>query len=269
MFALAFAGCKQTQEQKSTSNTENKSTESSQSMNESKSQGEEANQVDQSKTVVAMVNDVPIYREDLRGFDVQKALQKELLYQYGLKQGYLDDSIKQRVENFKKSLVISKVKIDAIKDYMALNPVTPEEIDSEYKQNKQQFTYLKLNELEIADKDTADKVYNEAKSGTSLKDLGSKYGDKVKFSEMDRSTKRFNRFFNDLKPGSVSELINNNGKYYIYKVEDTTQLPTPDVRRRLRLEKEAEKKRTAINNLVQKIKQSGDFKVKMMNNSSN
>lgn len=269
IIAFGIAGCRQADEQQSASEKAETQTEQTTQTTEdttSTTEGQdESASVDESKTVVAKVNGVPIYREDLRGFDIQKAVQKELLYQYGKKQGYLDDRIKERVENFEKSLVISKVKIDAIKDYMALNPVTPEELDQEYKKDKEEFVYLKLNEVEVSDKATAEKIHKEASEGASLKDLAAKYGDSVKFQEMDRSTKRFNRFFTDLEVGAVSELISNQDKYYIYKVEETNQLPTPDVKRRLRLEKEAEKKRKAINNLVEKIKQTGEFKVEMMN----
>lgn len=267
IFAFAIVGCRQAEENGKTSTEKEAKTEQTTETTESTTDQDQADTtVDESKTVVAKVNGVPIYREDLRGFDVQKAIQKELLYQYGKDNGYLDDRIKERVANFEQSLVISKVKIDAIKDYMALNPVTAEELDQEYQKDKKEFIYLKLNEVEVTDKAIAEKIHSEAKAGGNLKDIAAKYDEsQVKFQEMDRSTKRFNRFFKELKPGAVSELINNEGKYYIYKVADTNQLPTPDVKRRLRLEKEAEKKRKAINNLVEKIKQTGDYKVEMAN----
>ena len=220
-------------------------------------------EIDKSKTVAATVNGSPIYKEDLRGNKLDKAINEEILFQHGVNLG-LDKKVEQRVNDFRKSLVISQIKIDAINEYMALNPVTAEEIEERYSQlKKNRFLFLKLQEMEIADENTANDIHSKVAGGADFSKAASA-NPKATVKEMDRLTKRFNQFFTEMKVGEVSKVVENNGKYYIYRISEVQSMPETDAKRRINLEKKAEKKRQAIARLIQKLKTKEGYKIEII-----
>jgi len=109
-------------------------------------QSKKANNIlDTSKTLLATVNGKSIYKEDLGSKSLDTAINYEVLYQIGLKNG-VDKMFEENIENYKRKLVLTQM-ITKIMAGVPDTEVTDEQINTYYNDYITKYSYLDVIEF--------------------------------------------------------------------------------------------------------------------------
>lgn len=215
--------------------------------------------IDPNKTVMAKVDDAPIYKEDLGDSTLASAIKDEIFYQEGLKLE-LDKKYEKNFRDFKRSLIINQVKSKAVIEYLKKNQLSEQELKEIVLTKKDEYTYLKLERAAAESKEIADKLLARAIELKSLKDAAAEFRDKVQFTE-NAISKSKNQHFEELKKGNLSEIVEEIRKFVIYQIDDIQETPDEDVLMREKSKIDAERKQKAIAEHFEALKKEHKIEV--------
>ena len=259
IFTLHF-GCKQKEEPKQPEDA-TKETPFPQSKEQSSAPSE---RLSPEKKVVAKVNGRPIYEEDLRGRKLENVIEDEILYEEGLKQG-LETQYQEQVDRYKKSLIINAVKQQIQYSLPRNQKVSDSEIQDFYKKYEGRYTNLKALGVSAGDKKTAEVIHERATKGEDLEKIASEYADsgvRLRPNPIILNVDK-NDYFSELKVGAVSDIIEENGSFFIYKVVDVKKLPLSDVKTSIRYAIYAQKQSQAFSDFAEKAKKEHNIEVEI------
>ncbi|HEX9666500.1 MAG TPA: peptidyl-prolyl cis-trans isomerase [Thermodesulfobacteriota bacterium] len=247
------SGCKQKEEvPKETSSPQNEENSSS------------SESISSEKKLVATVNGRPIYEEDLRGRKLEYVIEDEILYEEGLKQG-LESEYKEQIDRYKKNLIINAVKQQIQYSLPRDQKISDSEIEDFYKKYERRYTNLKALGISAPDKKTAEINHERATKGEDLEKIASEYSESgVLFSpnpimlNVDK-----NDFFQELKVGAVSDIIEDKGQFLIYKVIEVKHLPLSQVKNSIRYSIYAKKQSQAVSDFAEKAKKERNMNVEI------
>jgi hypothetical protein len=217
------------------------------------------------KTVIARVNGKPIYKEDLRGRPLEIAIDTEILYEAGMKQG-LDKEVESAVEDYRKRLVVAAVQREIIQGLPKEEEVSQAEVEEYFKQNKSKYTAMSFKQIIVDNQNLADQIQKKAAAGEDFDKIAAdltKSGTIVNIRDL-----RFNRRFNDLfagKPvGSVSDVIKEGNKFVILKVTEVKELPLEKASQAIKYTVAAKRRSQAMHDYAEKAKKDNNITVEII-----
>jgi foldase protein PrsA len=193
---------------------------------------------DAKSEVVFYINERPVTKGQSYGANLDTAINNEIIYEMAVKQNLdKDESIINRVELFRKNLITSKIKSQVIKDYLANNTVTDEEIEAYYEEIKDKYARLDLTQIMLDDEETANDVYSKITNSDNIEDTleqQEKAGIKIVTKKLNE-TKNYDRYFKSgLELGKISKPIKGRNKYNIYKIDKIGYTPLDQVKQQLK-----------------------------------
>lgn len=216
------------------------------------------------KKLLARVNGVPIYKEDLQGRRLQGAIRDEILYQEGLKQG-LDKKYEKDIENYKKRLIVESVKRDLLLN-TAQQEASDEEVEELYNKNRDKYTFLSLTVVSTGDKNTAEEIRNKLLEGANPTQIASEYsksGVKVNPTNL-RLVKKYNELFEKKEPGQVSKIVEEGDQFKIFVITDARSIPLLKAKQSIQHNLMARKRGQAVQDMVEKIKKENNVQVEVL-----
>lgn len=217
------------------------------------------------KTLLARVNGIPIYKEDLQGRRLQGAIRDEILYQEGLKQG-LDKKFEKDIENYKKRLIVESVKRDLLQN-IAEQEASDEEIEKHYKENLDKYTFLSLTEISTGDKNTAEEIRNKLVDGANPTQIASEYSKSgVKVTPINlRFVKKYNDLFEKKEAGQVSKIVEEGDQFKVFVITNVRSIPLLKAKTSIQHNVMARKRGQAIQEMVEKMKKENNITVEIIN----
>lgn len=252
-------GCKQKDETKLSEEVTTE-TQSSQTKDENTVPPE---MVSPEKKVVAKVNGRPIYQEDIKVRKLEYAIVDEILFEEGLRRG-LDKGINDQINNkYKKYLIVNAIKLEIQKNLPKGQEPTDKEIEDFYKKYESKYTYLTAIGISVRDKNIAKKIRKKAVKGQNFEKIASDYSDSgVIVSPKDINlTIDKNNYFRELRVGSISDIVEVNGSYVIYKTIKVRKIPLSKVKTAISYSVIAMKLSQAYSDFAEKVKKENNIKV--------
>ena len=169
------------------------------------------------KKPLAIVNGKKIFEGDLENGDLNQTITNEVLYQVAVDRG-IDKEVKPQVDNYERNLVLNKIKEQIRSD---IHPeVTEEEISSYYKDHKDEYTLVEIEEIATSKEDLAYDVRREALKGTEFKSIPALFNTDNTVNVTYRSNSSIvGIFFSDaIKIGQVSQVIGSDDEFIVQKV---------------------------------------------------
>ena len=216
--------------------------------------------------VVAYVNGVPIYEDELRGGTVDMAVTTEILFQEGLRRG-VDKKYEQQVEDFRTSMVSREVRMDIMEKLPPMKEVTEQDIQEYYNRNKGKYSAYHLVEINFTDETLGPEILKQAGEGKELRDIANSLaGSDPNVVFNDLGTRReFIQHFKDRELGSLSEVIKkSDGTYSVLKIVEVNETPLANVRFSIRNNLEARREATSIENKAREIARENNMKIEIV-----
>ncbi|MEQ9618262.1 MAG: hypothetical protein RIG61_03700 [Deltaproteobacteria bacterium] len=273
MFSFA---CSQPEESENSTTTNSENTVEVQQKDSAEKQQTDAQTENQIKRVkpekkgkvVARVNGVPIYEDEINGKSLNSAITDEILYQEGLKRG-LDEKYEDRVMEYQMSLVVRDMKSRILGDLPPTKEVSNEEIEEYYEANKDKYMNIKMEEINFSDKEKSEEIKKMVGDGKDFKEIESQYPESdVKFNDLGYN-KKLMRYFDTKEVGAVTEVIEKgDGTYSVLKIVEIKEIPTHQVRNSIKHSLEARAKAQAYNDFAEKIKEESSVNIEIINESN-
>jgi hypothetical protein len=216
------------------------------------------------KKLLARVDGVPIYQEDLQGRGLKGAIRDEILYQEGLRQG-LDKKYAKDLENYKKRLIVESLKRDMFESIAKQQP-SDQEVEELYNKNRDKYTYLSLTELSTGDKNTAEEIRDKLVKGANPTQIASDYsqaGVNVKPTNL-RLVKKYNDLFEKKEPGQVSKIVEEGDQFKIFVITDAKSIPLLKAKNAIQHNLMATKRGQVVQEMVEKIKKENNVKIEVL-----
>lgn len=221
-----------------------------------------------STEVVATVNGVPIYREELKGRPVKDLISEEIIYQKGLGLG-LEDKFTQKLRNYRKQLIVNDLKSDILEELPAAKEVSDEEILQYYEDNQPKYSFVRMHELGFTDDGLGEDITKRLEAGEEASEIASSYSDSgVNVLNRDLGySKEMLKYFNNIEVGAVTEVITKpDGSYSIVKIVEIKPIPLRQSERAIKRILEAKRKTNAYNAYADKIIQENGVEIEMVGN---
>lgn len=255
---------------KSEDKAENKTV--NESSNKSPEQAQTAIKIDpkpqRDSKVVARVNGVPIYQDELKGRPIQHLITEEVLYQKGLWLG-LDEKYAEKVRDYKKQLIVHDLQADVLENLPPMKEVSDEEVQSYYDNNSEKYTFVRMQEVGFVDKNLGDEILRKMKSGEDLTEIVNGYAESG--ANVVGRDLGFNRAmvkeFDTVGLGSVSDIITKpDGSYSVIKIVEIKPIPLRQTERAIRSLLKAKRKSYANDNYANQIIEENNIKVEIIEN---
>src|SRR3990170_3116959 len=215
------------------------------------------------KKIVACVHGRPIYEEDLRGKPVEEFIVDEILYEEGLKRG-LDKKFEERIEQYKKNLVINALKTEIIK--AKPQKVASKEIEDYYEENESKYKYTRVMEISVEDKNLAEEIHKKALGGQDPEKIASDYSKPGK--EVSVKDSGYSQIYNDIFSGkdigTVSEVIQEGDKFKILKLVEVREIPLDKLNLPIKHQVIAKKRYEAVKEFVEELKKDNNIQVEII-----
>ncbi len=240
---------------------------SSAPMGEEKSDASKVDNTPEEPVLLAKVNGTAIYSTDLEGRPLEMAINREILYQAGLKKG-LDVKLKDKIENFKKRAIVNELEQEILGDMPEMKEYTDKELEDYYNQNLKNFQYLKLKELSVDDRGVAEEIQKKALEGESFEKIASdlsESGVMVKTKDIG-FTRRYGGLFDSVEVGSVGELVSEGNSFKILKIVEVKTIPMNLVKRNIILAVNNKKKQEVLRSKIDQLKKENDIEVTIVSN---
>lgn len=216
--------------------------------------------------IVARINGKPIYRRDLRGMPLKSFIIDEILYQEGLRRG-LDKELEKRVEDYKRGLIVNSIKSEILAN-LPKEGVTDEDIEKYYKENEDNYTYIRVQEVSVGDRETADEIHKKALSGEDFEKIKSEYSNSgkqvivtdLKFAD----SKMYRDLFDKKEVGSISGVIQDGNRFKILKITDVKKIPLEKARNVIMHTITARRRGQALEEYVERLKKENNIKVEIL-----
>ena len=197
--------------------------------------------------VVARVNGVPIYKDELNGRPVKELVSEEVIYQKGLGMG-IDEKYAQKLRDYRKQLVVHEMKGDILEELPPAKQISDEEILSYYEANPKKYTFVRMQEVGFADKDLGDEIVGKMKGGEDLTEIVNSYtesGANVVGRDLGYSREML-KLFDTVELGAVTDVITKpDGSYSVVKIVEIKPIPLTQSERAIRRLLEAKRKSSA------------------------
>jgi len=217
------------------------------------------------KKVVARVNGRPIYEEDLKGKPLQTAIDYEILYEAGLKQG-LDKKVEQAVEDYKKRIIVTTMQNEIMTNLPKEKAISEAEIEEYYNQNESKYKIMSFKEIIVEDKNLADEIHKRAANGEDFEKIASDLA--TAGTNLEVKDLRLNRKYNDRFIGkeidSVSEIIEEGNRFVILKLTEVKDIPLAKAKHAIKYTIAAKKRAQAVNDFAEKAKNENNIKVEII-----
>lgn len=225
---------------------------------------------EKSGKVVARVNGVPIYKDELNGQSVDSLVTDEIIYQEGLSEG-LEKKYQEKVMQYQMSLVVREVKDRVISELPPEKEITEEELLNYYNSAKDlKYTNLRVEEINFTDKKLGEQILKMAKDGKDFNDIVKELPAdvsetaEVKVNQLGYDRK-LNMFFEVKEVGSVSNIVDKeNGTYSVLKIQEVSVIPFQTAKNTIRFIVEARKKGAAFNAYARKVAKEKNYDVEIV-----
>ena len=233
------------------------------------------------KTVVAKVNDTPVYKYKLEKSLVnplREAIVKEVLLQEAIKKGYRkgdfsnadfeDPKIKgEFITN--NHAAVQTMEREILNNVNVNKKVTDKEVNEYYNENIDKYTYVATLKYTVdADEQTSQKVRGMLVGGSNVNDIRDKYsGQGLKISVEEKKMTNNPIILDNLdvvEVGAISKPIRFAGKYDIYKVTTIKKVEINKIKYSLKQNIKSLRKRDAIYNYVDKLIKSDEYNVTVL-----
>lgn len=221
--------------------------------------------------VVALVNGVPIYEEELRGAPIETAVTEEILYQEGLRRG-LDKKHEKQVVDYQVSLVVRDVKMDIVQQLPAQREVTDKDIEKYYDRVKSKYSDYHIVEINFTDQNLGPEILKTAGEGKELKDIADSFPEQEQnVTFVDLGDKReLVKYFKAREVGSLSEVVQKpDGTFSIYKIVGERQTPLSNVKFSIKHNLEARRGAVAIDSKAREIAEQNNMKIEIIEQPNN
>ncbi len=205
------------------------------------------------KKPLAIVNGKKIFESDVENGDLNQTVTNEVLYQVAEDRG-IDKEVKPQVDNYERNLVLSKIK-EQIKNEIQTE-VTEEEISSYYKDHKDEYTLVEMDELATSNEDMAYDVRREALKGTDFRSIPGLFNTENSQNVTFRtSTSIVGIFFSDaIKIGQVSQVIESDDQYIIQKIASKREPTYEELRDVISVNLLKQKTQNSYNDKIEELK---------------
>ncbi|MGI9533821.1 MAG: hypothetical protein ACR2NW_02625 [Thermodesulfobacteriota bacterium] len=207
--------------------------------------------------VVAKVGSADIYKQDLKGRNIDDYINEEIYYQEGLKQG-IDVEIEETVENFRRNNIVARVKSSVIDEYFKENPLTEETVSEYFAKNKNDYYKLTVTKVESTDAEALDSARQKVADGSSIDSVKS---ETVSVYKVKTPVKDFNDLVTNYEVGEVSQVGKSGIKSYFVVVEEVKEPNETLVKNSIHRQLEAARKRAALNQYMETMKQEYNIEV--------
>lgn len=216
--------------------------------------------------VVAYVNGVPVYEDELRGGTVDMAITNEILYQEGLRRG-VDKKYEQKVEDFKTSLVVRDVRVDLMENLPPIKEITDKDIEEYYNRNKDKYSAYHMVEINFSNENLGPEILKLAEGGEELRDIANSLASrdpKVIFNDLG-TRRELVQYFNDKEAGSISEIVKkSDGSYSVLKIVEVKETPFANLKFSIRNNLEARKEANSIENKSREIARDNNMEIEIV-----
>ena len=224
---------------------------------------------DTKSDIAFYINERPVTKGQLYGANLDTAISNEIIYEMALKENlHEEQEILDRVELFKKNLIVGKIKFRLITDYLSTNTVTDEQIEAYYEEIKDKYARLDLTQIMLDDEETANDVYSKIINSNNIEgtlEEQEKAGIKIVTKKLNE-TRNYDRYFKSgLKLGEISKPIKGNNKYNIYKIDKIDYTPLERVKQQLKYQLISKNKLKVIDEYVEKSIAENNIKIKKVN----
>jgi len=220
--------------------------------------------------VVARVNGVPIYEDELNGRPVQHMVTEEILYQKGLGLG-IDEKYAQKLRDYKKHLIVSDIKSNVLEEMPAAKEVSDEEIQSYYENNPRKYTFFRMQEVAFADKGLGDEIQSRVKGGEDLTEIVNSYtqsGANVVGKDLGYNKELLSQF-GTFEVGSVTGVISKpDGTYSVVKIVEIKPIPLDQSERAIRHLLEAKRKAYTQDDYASQIAEESGIKIEILDSNN-
>ena len=226
---------------------------------------------EKSSKVVARVNGVPIYEDELNGRPVNSLITDEILYQEGLKEG-LEKKYQDKIREYQMSLVIRELKNAITKKMPPESEITNKDLLDYYNSNKDlNYTRYRIEEINFQNENLGEQIIKMAKEGKSFQDIAkglSNAESQVTVNDLGFN-KELNIYFQAKETGSISGVIRKqDGAYSVLKILEMKEVPYDSVKNTIKYVIEARRKAAAYNQSAMEIAKENGFTVEIADKTS-
>ncbi len=233
------------------------------------------------KTVVAKVNEVPIYNTELDkslANPLKEAIVNKVLLQEaknkGLFEGDLSDvdlsdpKIKREYVS-KRFAVLQAMRRDILQNVNVNKKITDQEINDYYNKNINKYTYVKTLKYTVqADEPTANKIREQLVGGSTVNDIRDEYSDsdiKIVVEEKKLTNEPLVLdSFDVIEIGAIGKPIRFAGNYDIFKISEIKKVDPDKIKTALKQNIKSIRKQDAIYNHVDNLIKSDNYNVTVL-----
>lgn len=220
--------------------------------------------------VVARVNGVPIYEDELNGRPVESLITDEILYQQGLNEG-LDKKYEDKIREYRMSLVVREIKDKITEGMPPEKELTEKDLLDYYNSTKDvNYTNLRVEEINFPDESLGEQIIKMAKEGKDFRAIAedlSNAGPNITVKDLGYD-RRLNTHFDVKEVGSLSGVIRkSDGTYSVLKILEVKVIPYDKVKSKIGFVVEASRKGAAYNQYAKKLAEENGFTVEIVENT--
>ncbi len=224
-----------------------------------------------SSKVVARVNGVPIYEDELNGLPVDSLVTDEILYQEGLKEG-LDKKFQKKIRDYQMTLVVREIKNGVIEKMPTEEEITDKELLDYYNSVKDsKYTNYRIEEINFQNESQGEQIIEMAKEGKSFRDIADSLSNaKSQVTAKDLGYNKNLRIHFDAKEvGSISKVVpKKDGAFSVLKITEIKETPYNNVKNTIKSVIEAKRKGAAYDQAAQEIAKENGFTVEIVDKTS-
>jgi len=224
-----------------------------------------------SSKVVARVNGVPIYEDELNGLPVDSLVTDEILYQEGLKEG-LDKKFQKKIRDYQMTLVVREIKNGVIEKMPTEEKITDKELLDYYNSVKDsKYTNYRIEEINFQNESQGEQIIEMAKEGKSFRDIADSLSNaKSQVTAKDLGYNKNLRIHFDAKEvGSISKVVpKKDGAFSVLKITEIKETPYNNVKNTIKSVIEAKRKGAAYDQAAQEIAKENGFTVEIVDKTS-
>lgn len=224
-----------------------------------------------SSKVVARVNGVPIYEDELNGRPVDSLVTDEILYQEGLKEG-LEKKFQNKIREYQMTLVVREIKNRVIDKMPLEEEITDKDLRDYYNSVKDsKYMTYRIEEINFQDEKQGEQIIKMAKEGKSFEDIAKSLSNAE--SQVTAKDLGFNKdmkiYFESREVGSISNVVNKkDGAFSLLKITEAKETPYNSVKNTIKYVIEAKRKGAAYDQAAKEIAKENGFTVEIVDSTS-
>ena len=224
-----------------------------------------------SSKVVARVNGVSIYEDELNGRPVDSLVTDEILYQEGLKEG-LEKKFQNKIREYQMTLVVREIKNRVLDKMPPEKEITEKDILDYYNSVKDsKYTTYRIEEINFQNEKQGEQIIKMAKEGKSFEDIAKSLSNAE--SQVTAQDLGFNKdmtiYFESREVGSISNVVSKkDGAFSVLKITEAKETPYNSVKNTIKYVIEARRKGAAYDQAAKEIAKENGFTVEIVDRTS-